>query len=90
MSDQQYNDPRDRDPLPSDPVVRRDRSVDRMWGWIAGIAVIVLIAFILVAGWNTSGNNNTASNNPPPAATPPSTTGQAPSIPAPTAPPANK
>ncbi len=59
-----------------------------MWGWIAGIAVLFLIAIILIAGWNS--NTDTASNAPPAAttgsatapvprsATPPSTTGSAP------------
>ena len=59
MTDPRYTDP---DPQLSDPVLRHDQSVDRMWGWIAGIAVVVLIAFILVAGWNSS--NTTASNGP--------------------------
>ena len=71
----------------SDPVERQPGSSDGMWGWIAGIAVVVLIAIILIAGWNS--NSNTASNGP--AATtgsatapmtplsPPSTTGSAPS-----------
>lgn len=60
MTDPRYTDP-NRDPSFSDPVLRRDQSVDRMWGWIAGIAIVILIAFILIAGWN---NSNTASNAP--------------------------
>ena len=46
----------------SDPVERRPDTSGGMWGWIAGIAVVVLIAIILVAGWNS--NKNTASNAP--------------------------
>jgi hypothetical protein len=74
----------------SDPVERRPDTSGGMWGWIAGIAVVVLIAIILIAGWNS--NPNTASNTPstttgsapmsspmsPRPATPSSTTGSAP------------
>lgn len=70
MSDPRYTDP-NHDSQFSDPVLRRNQSVDRMWGWIAGIAVVVLIGFILIAGWNS--NPNTASI--PSAAPPGSTTG---------------
>ena len=100
MSDPQFTEPRYSDPRLSDPVVRRDESVGGVWGWIAGIAVLVLIGFILVAGWNSS--SNTARNAPPPVttgsapmrnATPPSTTGSGttrPMTPAPVTPaPAN-
>jgi hypothetical protein len=67
----------------SDPVERRSDTSGGMWGWIAGIAVVVLIAIILIAGWNS--NKNTASNVPASTIgavtspiTPPSTTGSAP------------
>jgi len=63
------SDPRYEQRL-SDPVERRPDTSGGMWGWIAGIAVIVLIAIILVAGWNS--NQTTASN------TPSATTGSAP------------
>jgi hypothetical protein len=74
------SDPRYTDPL-TDPVLRRDESVGGAWGWIAGLAVLALIAFVLIAGWNS--NPNTASNGPSPATTgsaptrmsPPTTTG---------------
>lgn len=65
MTDPQ--DPRYRDPITRDSGVARDQSINRMWGWIAGIAVAVLIAFIIIAGWN--GGNQTASNPPAPATT---------------------
>jgi len=81
----------------SDPVERRPDAAGGMWGWVAGIAVVVLIAIILIAGWNS--NKNTASNAPAsttgsatqpmtPPAMPQSTTGSAPrsSPMAPTAP----
>jgi hypothetical protein len=44
----------------SDLVVRRDESVGGMWGWIAGVAVPLLIGFLIIAGWNS--NSNTASS----------------------------
>jgi hypothetical protein len=64
-------DPRFTDPG-NDPLLRRDENVDSTWGWIAGLAVLALIAFVLIAGWNS--NPNTASNGP---AVPPMTTGSA-------------
>jgi hypothetical protein len=72
MSDPRYTDPRSTDPRLndpadprfSDPVVRREQNSGSMWGWVAGIAVLALIGFIMVAGWN-SGPNTTASTNPP-------------------------
>ncbi len=76
------SDPRYDQPL-SDPVERRSDTSGGLWGWIAGIAVVVLIAIILIAGWNS--NKNTASNAPATRTgavtspmTPPSTTGSAP------------
>jgi hypothetical protein len=78
--------PRGRDPtlepMPRDRV-GRDGTGGAMWGWIAGIAVLILIGFIVVGGWG-SGNRNgtdTASNRPAPATTgsAPSNTGTAPS-----------
>ena len=74
MSDPRYTDPRLNDPA-NDPLhvppPARD-SGGAVWGWIAGIAVVVLIAFVLIGGWNGGSTNQTASN---PAA---STTGSAP------------
>jgi len=57
MTDPRY------DPRLSDPVTRRPDSVGGMWSWIAGVAVLVLIAIILIAGWNST--SHTASNAPP-------------------------
>ncbi|HEY5280475.1 MAG TPA: hypothetical protein VIJ67_12025 [Pseudolabrys sp.] len=75
MTDPRYTDP-PTDPRFRDPVLRDDTSRGgAMWGWIAGIAVLILIVFVLIGGWNGSGTN-TASNAPNnPAAT---TTGSAP------------
>ena len=75
------SDPRYTDPRLSDPVLRRDEAVGGPWSWLAGIAVIALIAFLVIAGWNSS--DHSASNNSPPATTgtamrpapPPATTG---------------
>lgn len=89
------SDPRYTDPRLSDPVLRRDDQSGGMWGWIAGIAVLALIAFVVIAGW--SGSQNTASNSSPPAATTgqatpgataPSTTGSGTTSPKPMTPPA--
>ena len=52
-------DPRN-DLRPSDPLTRRSDGSAGMWGWIAGVAVLVLIAIILIAGWNN--DTRTASN----------------------------
>jgi hypothetical protein len=71
MTDPRYTDPRLNDPRLNDPPAVRERG-GAVWGWIAGIAVVVLIAFVLIGGWSGSGNHQTASN---PAAT---TTGSAP------------
>jgi hypothetical protein len=94
MSDQRFTDPR-----LSDPVLRRDEPIGGIWGWIAGIAVVALIAFLVIAG----SNSNTASNNTSPATTgsatrqmsPPATTGSGststrPMMPAPTMPATSK
>jgi hypothetical protein len=75
-------DPRN-DPRLDEPVTRRPDSRGGMWGWIAGIAVLVLIAIILIAGWNNSSNVASNTLNPKPAAT----TGSA-VAPVPTTPPA--
>lgn len=53
-------DPRFTDPRLNDPVIRRDEAVGGMWGWIAGVAVVLLIGFLIIAGWNSS--SNTASS----------------------------
>ncbi len=85
MTDPRLTDPAERgDPLlrPTDPSLRdpieRDRTGGAMWGWIAGIAVLVLIAFILIGGWSGSNRaTNTAANAPAAAPTTPATTGAA-------------
>lgn len=102
MSDPRFTDPRYSDTRLSDPVLRSEASAGGTWGWIAGLAVLALVAFVVIAGWN-SGGNNTASNTPPPITTgsapsggpngapmrnvtPPSTTGSGSTSPAPMAP----
>ena len=86
MSDPRFTDQR------NDPVLRRDEGVSGTWGWIAGLAVLALIAFVLIAGWNS--NPNSASNGPSPMTTgsaparmsPPTTTGSGSTSPSPMAP----
>ena len=60
------SDPRYTDPRLSDPVLRRDETIGGPWSWVAGIAVIALIAFLVIIGANS--NSNTASNNTAPRA----------------------
>ena len=92
------SDPRYTDPRMSDPVNRYDNSIGGMWGWIAGIVVVALVAFFLIAGGH-SVDKNTASNGPPAATTgsvggtrsAPTTTGQGSTSPLPARPaPASK
>lgn len=86
------SDPRYTDPRLSDPVLRRDDKSGGMWGWIAGIAVLALIAFVVIAGWSGSQNTATNSSSPPaattgqatPGGTPPATTGSGRTSPTPT------
>jgi len=90
MSDPRYTDPRNGDPRLSDPAPRQ--SEPGLWGWVAGIAVLALVAFLVFAGWNHNGN--TASNGPSPAASssatrtinPPGTTGSGTTSPRPLTP----
>lgn len=73
MSDPSFTDPPHSDQGLNDRVRRRDSPNRSLWGWIAGIAVLALIVFAVIAGSNTSTNNNTSANNPA------ATTGSAPS-----------
>jgi ABC-type phosphate transport system substrate-binding protein len=90
------SDPRFTDPRFSDHEMNRDEAVGGIWSWMAGIALIALIAFIVIAGANHK--SNTASSNPSPVATgnaprnmnPPSTTGSGSSSPQPLMPLPNK
>jgi hypothetical protein len=80
MTDPRHTDPRDSDPYPSSNL-RAERGNAAMWGWIAGIAAVVLLAFVLAAGWNndpqtasqtppaTTGSGATTQTAPPPATT---------------------
>ncbi len=61
MTNPHNTEPRYEDPYPgSSP--SDTRRVASMWGWIVGIAVVILVAFIVAAGW--SGNTHTASTAP--------------------------
>jgi hypothetical protein len=87
MTDPRFTDPRYNDPRLSDPVLRReDTAAGGMWGWIAGVAVLLLIGFLIIAGWNN--NSNTASTGSSPTATSgaASTTGSGATSPRPAAP----
>jgi hypothetical protein len=88
MSDPRFTD----DPRLSDPVIRRNEDAAPMYGWVAGVSVLLLIGFIIFAGWKNNHNSNIASSgsSPPTTAsrtvTPPSTTGSGSSSPQPITP----
>jgi len=71
MTDPHFTDPRYTDRRPAEPrnadplIVTRTpvRDGGGIWGWIAGFAVLALVAFAIVAGWN-NGPSNTAANMP--------------------------
>jgi hypothetical protein len=91
MKEDAMTDPRFTDDLRlSDPVIHRHENIDGVWGWVAGVSVLLLIGFIIFASWNN--NSNTASSGSSPAttasrtATPPSTTGSGSSSPQPITP----
>jgi len=56
-------DPRFTDPRQTDPVLFRDEIEGGPWKWIAGLSVLALIAFVVIAGWK--GSQNTANNGSP-------------------------
>lgn len=67
FTDPRYTDPRSADPRAADPLVVSQTTLRNegggIWGWIAGFAVLALVAFAVIAGWNT-GPSNTAANSP--------------------------
>jgi hypothetical protein len=83
MSDPRNTDPRYSDPPLVNTSLPSERGNGAMWGWAAGIAVVILIAFILAAGWNsnpqtagklppaTTGSGAATQSAPPPATTAP-------------------
>jgi hypothetical protein len=83
MSDPRFTESVTPDPIPrpADPRLGEHEEVERaggaMWGWIAGIALVVLIAFVLIGGWGAAdrSSTNTAANTPSAPASAPSTTG---------------
>ena len=87
------SDPRYTDPRLSDPVLRHQEEIGGPYSWVAGIAVLLLIGFLIIVGMN--GNSQTASDNSSPATTgtatrqmiPPSTTGSGATSPKPLLPP---
>jgi hypothetical protein len=91
MTDPRFtDDPRLRvrpeDRIEIDPVLTRpDENVGGMWGLIAGVALLLLIGFLIFAGYNN--NSNTASSGSSTSTTasrittPPSTTGSGSSSP---------
>jgi hypothetical protein len=93
MTDPRYTDPRYSDPR-SDTGLPQGDSIGGPWGWIVGIAAVVLIVFLVFAGIHqgkiTASNNNpsvTTGSTPSGGMKPPSTTGFGGSSPQPTSPP---
>jgi hypothetical protein len=87
MTDPRFTDPRYNDPRLSDPVLRRDDSAaGGMWGWIAGVAVLLLIGFLIIAGWNNNPNTASSGSSPTTSGTAPSTTGSGSTSPKPATP----
>ena len=72
-----------------DPPIRRYENVRGVWDWVAAVAAVLLIGFVILTSFN---NSNTASNGSSPpstasrTATPPSTTGSGSSSPQPATP----
>ena len=81
-------DPRFTDPRLSDPVIRRDEDVAPMYGWVAGLALLLLIGFIIFAGWKNNSNTASSGSSLPTTSsrTAPSTTGSGLSSPQPITP----
>ena len=74
MSDPRFSDPRDtdhrlNDPVLNDQILRQDEPTGGLWGWVAGLAVLALIAFVVVAGWNSDSTTASNPNTPPPITT---------------------
>ena len=84
-------DPRYTGPRQSDPVLSRDEAAGGVWGWVAGLAILALIAFVVIAGWN-SDKNSASNTGTMPSSTAqrtmhgPSTTGSGATAPQPTTP----
>ena len=81
-------DPRFTDP-PLIDLGRRYEDAPPMDGWVVGIALLLLVGFIIFASWNNNSNNASSGSSPPTAAsrmTPPSTTGSGLSSPQPITP----
>ena len=91
MTYPRYTDPRN-DPRNYDPVLRDDEGgAGGAWAWIAGLSILALIAFVVVAGWHSDRQTASASSpvttsSAPPRAMPPSTTGSGATSPQPATP----
>ena len=91
-------DPRFTDPRLSDPVIRRDEwtsgrdeNVGGMWSWVGVVSLLLLIGFLIFAGWNNNSNTANSGSSPPTTTasrtvTPPSTMGSGSSSPQPITP----
>ena len=81
MTDPRFTDPRLSDL--SDPV-RHDEDAPPMYGWVAGLALLLLIGFLIFAGSQNNSNTASSGSSLPTTAsrmTPPSTTGSGSSSP---------
>ena len=70
-----------------DPPIRRYEDVSGVWVWVAGIAGLLLLGFIIFATLNNNSNTASSDSSQPTTAsrtaTPPSTTGSGSSSPQP-------
>ncbi len=94
MTDPRYPDATPNRPRPNEPGTHhsilnnadtRAGNPNGVWGWVAGLAAVALIAFIIIAGFSGTATNTadnatstapvTTGNAPVRSVTPPSTTG---------------
>ncbi len=57
LTDPRFTNPQSSDPNYAPPTPLRNESAGGVWGWIAGLAVVALIAFVVIAGWNNAATN---------------------------------
>ena len=71
-----------------DPPIRSYEDVSGLWVWVAGVAGLLVLGFVIFTTLNDNSNTASSGSSPPSTrtATPPSTTGSGPSSPQPITP----